>query len=345
MSADLLLVIDHRETELTLDGRALRLATPGTAARHVPLGALGLVVVHGRPLVGCDVWRALSERRIPAVLLPGRGNGEAAWMGAALNAGVALRTAQHRAAEREDWRLAIARRLIADKLLAQGQATERLRLGEAADQVRGALRKRQRLALAQLPQCPTRAAIMGIEGASASAWFQWLALELGSTWSFRGRNRRPPRDPFNALLSLGYTLLGGDMLAAIQQQGLDPARGMLHDLVPGRESLVLDLIEPLRPSVDVVMLGLLDEVLKPGDFSYSPAEGCRLVKEARSRFYQAWAHARQDWPDLRPRDPNAETDAPEKQSLAQLCRREVERLRYRLRPLMPNVADDMPETD
>ena len=102
MNADLLLVIDHRETELTLDGRALRVDVPGAAPRHIPLGLLGLVVVYGRVLVGCDVWRALAERAIPAVLQPGRGRGASAWIGAALGSTVALRTAQHRAADRPD---------------------------------------------------------------------------------------------------------------------------------------------------------------------------------------------------------------------------------------------------
>jgi len=337
MSANLLLVVDHRETQLTLDGGALRVATPGMKPRHVPLGLLGLVVVQGRALVGCDVWRALAERQIPAVLQPGRGKGASAWMGAALGASGALRTAQHRAAERTDLRLSIARHLVAAKIAAQAQASDRLMVPSAASDARNVLRQHQDAALAQLARVRSTAELMGIEGAAASAWFQWLATWLPPAWGFQGRNRRPPRDPLNALLSLGYTLLGGDMLAAIQQQGLDPARGLLHELVPGRESLVLDLIEPLRASVDLVVLGLLDGALEPGDFTCSTEDGCRLTKEARGRFYQAWARARQDWPDLQA--PRAgETTPAQSLSLSQLCRRQTEDLRHALKPLMPSQA-------
>ena len=334
MSANLLLVVDHRETQLTLDGGALRVATPGVKPRHLPLGLLGLVVVHGRALVGCDVWRALAERQIPAVLQPGRGQGACAWMGAALGASGALRTAQHRAAERADLSLAISRRLVAAKIAAQARAAEQLALTRESDHARSARQLPLDAALARIGQANDTAELMGIEGAAAAAWFRWLAAWLPPVWGFQGRNRRPPRDPVNALLSLGYTLLGGDMLAAVQQQGLDPARGLLHELVPGRESLVLDLIEPLRPSVDRVVLGMLDQVLEPQDFTLSPVDGCRLSKEARGRFYQAWAHARQDWPDLQAPSQGPTTPA-ESVSLSQLCRRQTEALRHDLKPLMP----------
>jgi hypothetical protein len=68
MNSDLLLVIDHRETSVRMDGRALRIDQPQAPPEHVPLGLVGLVVVHGSPMVSCDVWRALAERNIPAVL-------------------------------------------------------------------------------------------------------------------------------------------------------------------------------------------------------------------------------------------------------------------------------------
>jgi CRISP-associated protein Cas1 len=341
MNANLMLVIDRRETELTLDGHALRVDVPGANPRHIPLGLLGLVVVYGRALVGCDVWRALAERQIPAVLQPGRGRGACAWIGAALGATVSLRTAQHRAADRPDLSLSIARRLVAAKIAAQADAAARILVPADPAGARQVLRRAQSGALARVDQARTTAELMGIEGAAAAAWFHWLATWLPPAWDFHGRNRRPPRDPVNALFSLGYTLLGGDMLGAVQQQGLDPARGLLHGLVPGRESLVLDLIEPLRPSVDLVVLGLLDSVLVPADFTHSAEDGCRLSKEARGRFYEAWALARQDWPDLQPAG-NGEVDQAVV-GLPQLCRRQTDLLRHDLKPMMPTLDD--PEAD
>jgi CRISP-associated protein Cas1 len=347
MKANLLLVIDHRETQLTLDGRALKVTTPGVKPRHVPLGLLGLVVVHGRPLVGCDVWRALAERQIPAVLQPARGQGASAWMGAALGSTIALRTAQHRAADRPECCLSIARRLVTAKVAAQARAAEQLAVPDKLAEARQTLRQIQDDILSRIAQAQTIPELMGREGAAAAAWFRWLAAWLPPAWGFQGRQRRPPRDPVNALLSLGYTLLGGDMLGAVQQQGLDPARGLLHSLVPGRESLVLDLIEPLRASVDLMILGLLDRVLTPADFTHSPDDGCRLDKDARGRFYQAWALARQDWPNLLPttsRQTPRNPIPPATVTLPQMCRQQVDWLRLDLKPFMPalEVEDDDP---
>jgi CRISPR-associated protein Cas1 len=200
--------------------------------------------------------------------------------------------------------------------------------------------ERQRLALAEAPNLP---ALMGLEGAAAAAWFGWLADHLPAHWKFAGRNRRPPRDPVNALLSLGYTLLGAEMLSVVQEAGLDPALGFLHGVAPGRESLMLDLIEALRPGVDMFVLGLLDTTLTPDLFTRQPVQGCRMNKEGRALFYPAWANARRAWPlPLAPSiglggkpevmataedGPDAQTD----QSLRVQCRRMVRVLRVLLR--------------
>lgn len=74
--------------------------------------------------------------------------------------------------------------------------------------------------------------------------------------------------------------------------------GFLHGIVPGRESLVLDLIEPLRPSVDACVLALLHDVLTPHDFTSNPQTGCRLDKNGRAAFFRVWSQLREGWPDL-----------------------------------------------
>ena len=99
MTPDLLLVIDHRETTVRMNGRALRIDRPDCPPEQVPLGLLGLVVIHGSPLVGCEVWRELAERNIPAVLQPARGRGQCALIGAALGNTIALRIARDHGGE------------------------------------------------------------------------------------------------------------------------------------------------------------------------------------------------------------------------------------------------------
>ena len=90
--------------------------------------------------------------------------------------------------------------------------------------------------LALLAGAPNTATVMGLEGTVAAAWWNWLGAVLPKHWRFAGRNRRPPRDPVNALLSLSYTLLGVEILKQVQE----PALGFLHGIVPGRKSLVLE---------------------------------------------------------------------------------------------------------
>jgi hypothetical protein len=197
---------------------------------------------------------------------------------------------------------------------------------------------------AGLNQAGDTAALMGLEGAGAAAWYGWLAQHLEPHWKFSGRNRRPPRDPVNAMLSLGYTLLGAEVLGAVQQDGFDPALGFLHGIWPGRESLALDLMEPLRPGVDALVLSVLDEFIVPDDFQMQ-AGGCRLRKESRGKFFGVWARARRHWPlplpaevpltldefDWDSRDDNGGKELPgEDNRLRTQCRRMTRWLRARL---------------
>ncbi len=322
MSDDLLLILDRRELLVRLDGRSLRIEQPNGDMQRVPLALIGMVVAYGAPVVACDVWRALADRHIPAVLLSARGSGGSTWVGAGLSGSIQARRLQHRAAADDHTRLAIARHIVAMKMRSQERLVEAVaaRLSPEAsvmDRLTGfraepgddtALREtivRTRIALDGAGQVP---ALMGLEGVTASAWYAWLASSLDQRWRFRGRNRRPPRDPVNAMLSLGYTLLAGEVRKAVQQAGLDPALGYLHGVVPGRDSLTLDLMEPLRPGVDAFVLRLLEAPITPQHFTYSKRDGCRLNKEGRGPFFGAWARARSAWPVPLPVDGEAEDD-------------------------------------
>ncbi len=297
MASDLLLILDRRDMLVRLEGHALRVEQPDGVLQRVPLGMLGMVVVHGAPAVTCDVWRELSERGIPAVLVPARGKGGIAWLGSGLSNTIQLRRQQHQRAGDPAAILAIARQLVGLKLRYQRQLAVSATVWCAIPPATpiGALLDLFDGKLARLSEAADIPAVMGFEGSAAAAWYDWLTLSLPPVWGFAGRNRRPPRDPVNVLLSLGYTLLGGEMLGAVQAAGLDPALGFLHGVVPGRESLVLDLIEPLRPGVDAFVLGLLDRVLTPGHFTQQD-ERCLLNKDGRGLFYRAWAEVRWRWP-------------------------------------------------
>ena len=107
---------------------------------------------------------------------------------------------------------------------------------------------------------------------------------------FHGRNRRPPLDNVNALLSFSYRLLENDCASALESVGLDAYVGMLHTDRPGRESLALDLMEELRPCfADRFVLTLINNrILSASDFDHEESGAVRLTEDGRKRFLKAW---------------------------------------------------------
>jgi len=184
-----------------------------------------------------------------------------------------LRRAQFRRLEDGAFRVALGRKYLEGKLsncrvlLRRHNAeTGSEEITHAMHQIRHASRK---LAAAQSVE-----ALMGFEGQAAAAYFGVFGrLIKTGDFSFEGRNRRPPKDPVNVLLSLGYTLLANVIQTQVHVVGLDPFMGCLHGVEYGRPSLVLDLMEEFRPVlVDAVVLNLVNKrILRPTDF-YRPEE-------------------------------------------------------------------------
>ncbi|MBE9168827.1 CRISPR-associated endonuclease Cas1 [Pleurocapsales cyanobacterium LEGE 06147] len=146
----------------------------------------------------------------------------------------------------------------------RGQISE---LSEAIDLIDA-----YRLQLSKTESPLNRDEIMGIEGICARTYYQGLRYYFPSQWNFTGRNRRPPLDPINALLSWGYGVLLARVFAACVQAGLDPYLGFFHSIQPYRPNLVLDLMEEFRPVVvDQTVIAIIQsEVLQPEDFESSP---------------------------------------------------------------------------
>lgn len=129
--------------------------------------------------------------------------------------------------------------------------------------------------------------VMGVEGAAASVYFEALGKMLRKELRFEKRQRRPPKDPVNALLSLGYTLIGNEMHSMICAVGFDPYIGFFHGIDYGRPSLALDLIEPFRHAIiDRFTLYLVNNhILSEKDFEDTGEEGVLLNDDARKRYF------------------------------------------------------------
>ncbi len=141
--------------------------------------------------------------------------------------------------------------------------------------------------------------IRGIEGCAAASYFNvfpQLILNEEKFFTFIGRNRRPPTDPVNAMLSFGYALLANDCVSALEGVGLDPAAGMMHALRPGRNSLALDIMEELRGyMVDRLVISLVNKKqISPSDFKIHSGQdtlsktSVEFTESGLKKFLSAW---------------------------------------------------------
>lgn len=135
--------------------------------------------------------------------------------------------------------------------------------------------------------------VRGIEGDAASTYFAVFAqlmLNQKDTFVFCGRNRRPPKDAVNAMLSFVYTLICNDMAAALETVGLDPYVGFMHTLRPGRVSLALDMMEELRAYLgDRLVLSLINrKQITIHDFLQQGDESIVMTDTGKKTILSAW---------------------------------------------------------
>jgi len=291
------LVLDKPELELRCDGAALALYEARERRGTVPLALLERVVLLGSQIrLDSGVLARLGEAGVALLVLGRRGGQRLSLALGPRHNDAALRLAQCLAAFDAETTLAYAGDLIRAKLRAQRRTLNRMLA------VRADCRKPLTDALESLAAIETSlgsahdiGAIRGCEGAAAATHFRALAAVFPPSLGFAGRNRRPPRDPVNAALSLGYTLLHFDAVRACHVAGLDPLVGFYHRPTFGRESLACDLIEPLRPRLDEWLWTLVRTRELRDDHFASSASGCQLQKAGRARFYAEYEQGARLW--------------------------------------------------
>jgi CRISPR-associated protein Cas1 len=291
------LVLDKPELEVRSDGAALALYEGGERRGTVPLALLERVVLLGSQIrLDSGVLARLGEAGVALLVVGRRGGQKLSLALGPRHNDAAVRLGQCAAALDAAACLAFGRALVGAKLHAQSRALN------AMLAVRADCRKPLTDALATLAgiasglnEAADIEAIRGAEGAAAAAHFRALASVFAPSLGFAGRNRRPPRDPVNAALSLGYTLLHFDAVRACHVAGIDPLIGLYHQPAFGRESMACDLIEPLRPHLDRwVWDEFRSRALREDHFATS-ASGCQLQKAGRARFYADYERAARLW--------------------------------------------------
>lgn len=285
------LVLDRSDIEVRVDGAALALYEGGLRSGTVPVKLLERVVLQGNIRLDANVLTRLAGAGVPVILLSKRLSRYAALVLGPAHSDATVRLAQTRLAIDEGWCDGWSRRLIVRKLRGQARCLRSVRalrpdcrkpLIDAENAVNEALNNLLRDEQARA------ASVRGIEGAAAAAYFRGLTAAFPPALGFRGRNRRPPRDPVNACLSLAYTLLHFDAVSASYAAGLDVMVGFFHRPAFGRESLACDLVEPLRARVDQWVWQLFRERSLRDEHFTRDDSACLLHKAGRARFYQAY---------------------------------------------------------
>ena len=277
-------------------GRIIHEDDDGDRQATVLVKGLDLICCHGRVAIDPGALAALAEAGVAVAFLSADGRKFLARVTPENDPRVIGRVMQHRVLASPDLRARLARSIVEEKIHSQAGAArhyQRQGKGVVGDDLDR---------LADLEQRARGAAtleeLMGLEGVASKVWFDVFGRVLLAPWEFERRSRRPPLDPVNALLSLGYTLLYQRVAAACAAAGLETALGALHAYRPGRQSLGCDLMEPLRvPVVDRWVIGLLNQRrVAAADFHAVDGEGIRLVKRAFPRVLADWER---QWNEMR----------------------------------------------
>ena len=255
-------------------GDSLRIYKSNELVREIPAAGLKRLVLAGYLSLSGSVLDFLIKNRIETVFITPTGRFRARLI-LDEHRHVELRQAQYIGLSNPEFKNNTARIIVCGKItnsLKLMMRKNRERPGNTLKPVAAQLK-----ALLEKAETASDIALLnGIEGAAARCYFAGFPhLITNERFEFHGRNRRPPKDPVNAMLSFIYTLLTNEVLSAINTVGLDPYLGALHEIVYGRPSLACDLVEEYRSLLgDRFVLNLINRrMVTPDDFV------CQQVKK------------------------------------------------------------------
>lgn len=295
------LFITSEDIYLSLDGENVVANRDGQAVARYPLHTLSGILSFSYFGASPALMGACAQREIGLAFCTPRGKFLARVSGES-SGNVLLRRMQYRMADDPAQSCLIARNMIFGKVHNARWSVERTRRDHGLRVDGDALAETSQVLKDLLPLVNAETSLdslRGLEGASATAYFRALdhmILSNKDTFSFHGRTRRPPLDPFNALLSFAYSLLANDCASALESVGLDSYVGFLHRDRPGRTSLALDLMEELRPCLaDRFVLTLINNrVMNTSDFQFREGGAVLLTDDARRAFLKAWQERKRE---------------------------------------------------
>lgn len=286
---------------LSQEGENVVVQKKGDEIHRVPMHNLDGIVAFGYTGASPALMGGCAERGIALTFLTMHGRFLARVCGEE-QGNVLLRKEQYRVSDSEERSAAVARGIVTGKLFNSRWVVERaardyaLRLdAEKLHSVSGSIAR----SLKKLSSAKALEEIRGIEGEAATQYFSVLdelILQQKEQFFFRTRNRRPPTDNVNALVSFVYTLLAHDTASALETAGLDPYVGFLHRDRPGRLSLALDLMEEFRSVLaDRFVLTLINtRQINGGGFVQKEDGAVLMDDDTRKTVLAAWQKKKQE---------------------------------------------------
>ncbi|MBZ9558372.1 MULTISPECIES: type I-C CRISPR-associated endonuclease Cas1c [unclassified Modicisalibacter] len=289
---------------LKKDGANIVMQVEGEERARLPIHMLESLVCFGRVLVSPPLMGFCAEQGVTITHLTPNGKFLARIEGP-VSGNVLLRRTQYRTSDDDTACAAIVRGVLIGKVhnqravLARGLRDYGAKLEEVDRLALERARSRMSRIAKNLLKEPATDALRGLEGEAAQVYFGHFDLLVrhdGEAFRFTSRNRRPPRDRINALLSFLYTLLTHDCRSTLESVGLDPAVGFLHRDRPGRPSLALDLAEEFRPLLgDRLALSLVNRrQLRERDFIIAESGGVALTEDARKTVLTAYQERKRE---------------------------------------------------
>jgi CRISPR-associated protein Cas1 len=283
------LYVDEQGAYLRKRGSRLLVTKDKQPLAEVPLAHVDQLILAGNVNLSTPLLRHLLRADVEVVLLNAYGKYEGRFT-PELSKNSVLRLRQYERSKDDTFRLQVSQGLVRGKIQNMRAFLMRGNRTRNSPAIANAVRQIATLAPG-VERTTDLDTLLGLEGATTQAYFQGFAALLGDAvaFDFQRRTRRPPKDPVNALLSLGYTLLCSDCITACQVAGLDPYVGLYHVPVYGRPALALDLMEEFRVVlVDSVVLSLINKrTIRPNDFEEKYG-GWFLTERGREKFYAAY---------------------------------------------------------
>ena len=292
------LYITTPESYLSKDGQNVVVSVKQQEVFRIPVINIEGIVTFGYMGASPGLMKLCTDNNVSLTFLSPNGRFVSRIQGQT-RGNVLLRKAQYVLADDELWTLHIAQVMIGGKIQNYRNILRRyIRDYGDNDEVDAAATAMESFKR-DVFRSTDKTQLIGVEGMAANRYFEvlpQLMTQQRDVFPFAGRNRRPPKDAVNAMLSLAYTLVTNDITAALETVGLDPYVGFLHTLRPGRASLALDMVEELRAYLgDRFVLSLINRrQITPHDFIYQGEKGVLLTDNGRRTFLTAWQNRKKE---------------------------------------------------